>query len=131
MSHKKADTHININVEFGDGGRIISIYSRNAANDVLDIIESNVINSIPILHWFSGNMQEVERANTFGCWFSISPAMLLGKKGKNLVSKMPLSKILPETDAPFTENVECLTCLGKLLKYLIHLKIFFILILSK
>ncbi len=86
------------------GGRILSIHSRNASKDVLDIIESNVVNSIPILHWFSGNMQEVERANSLGCWFSISPAMLLSKKGKNLVSKMPLSKILPETDAPFTEK---------------------------
>lgn len=38
------------------------------------------------------------------CWFSVSPAMLTGKKGKNLVSKMPLSKILTETDAPFTEK---------------------------
>lgn len=86
------------------GGRIISIHSRNAEKGVLDIIESNVVNSIPILHWFSGTMQEVERANALGCWFSVSPAMLLGKKGKNLVSKMPLSKILPETDAPFTEK---------------------------
>lgn len=86
------------------GGRIISIHSRNAAKDVLDIIESNVINSIPILHWFSGTMQDVARANALGCWFSVSPAMLLGKKSKNLVSKMPLSKILPETDAPFTEK---------------------------
>lgn len=86
------------------GGRTISIHSRNAAKDVLDIIESNMVNSIPILHWFSGTMQEVDRANELGCWFSVSPAMLTGKKGKNLVSKMPLSKILPETDAPFTEK---------------------------
>ncbi|TCU79431.1 TatD DNase family protein [Tissierella praeacuta] len=86
------------------GGKIISIHSRNAAKDVLDIIESNMATSIPILHWFSGTMEEVQRANALGCWFSVSPAMLSSKKGKNLVSKMPLSRILPETDAPFTEK---------------------------
>ncbi|MDD2482314.1 MAG: TatD family hydrolase [Lutispora sp.] len=86
------------------GGRIISIHSRNAAKDVLDIIESNMVTSVPILHWFSGTIEEIERANTLGCWFSISPAMLSGKKGRNLVSKMPLSRILPETDAPFIEK---------------------------
>lgn len=86
------------------GGRIISIHSRNATKDVLDIVESNMAFSTPILHWFSGTMEEVERANALGCWFSVSPAMLSGKKGRNLVSRMPLSKILPETDAPFTER---------------------------
>lgn len=30
--------------------------------------------------------------------------MLSGRKGKSLVSKMPLSRILPEADAPFTEK---------------------------
>lgn len=86
------------------GGRIISIHSRNAAKDVLDIIESDVVTSVPVLHWFSGTMEELERANALDCWFSVSPAMLLGRKGKNLVSKMPFSRILPETDAPFTEK---------------------------
>lgn len=86
------------------GGRIISIHSRNAAKDVLDIIESNIATSIPILHWFSGTREEVQRAISLGCWFSVSPEMLSSKKGKNLVSMMPLSRILPETDAPFTEK---------------------------
>lgn len=86
------------------GGRIISIHSRNAAKDVLDIIESDMATSVPVLHWFSGTMEELERANELGCWFSVSPAMLSGRKGKSLVSKIPLSRILPETDAPFTEK---------------------------
>ena len=86
------------------GGRIISIHSRKAVKGVLDIIETNIVTSEPILHGFSGTTEEIARANTLGCWFSISPAMLSGKKGRNLVSKMPLSRILPETDAPFTKK---------------------------
>lgn len=86
------------------GGKIISIHSRNAAKDVLDIIEKNMIYSVPILHWFSGTIKELERANRLGCWFSVSPRMLEGRNGKYLVSHIPLSRILPETDAPFTEK---------------------------
>lgn len=86
------------------GGKIISIHSRNAAKDVLDIIEYNIVASVPILHWFSGNVRDIERANMLDCWFSISPTMLSSKKGRNLVSKLPLSRILPETDGPFTEK---------------------------
>lgn len=86
------------------GGRTISIHSRNAVKDVLDIIEDDMASSVPILHWFSGTVKEIERANALGCWFSVNPVMLGGSKGKNLVSKMPLSRILPETDAPFTQK---------------------------
>jgi TatD DNase family protein len=86
------------------GGRIISIHSRNATKDVLDIIKNNMVSSVPILHWFSGTLKELEQANMLNCWFSVSPAMLAGRKGKSLVSQMPLSRILPETDAPFTEK---------------------------
>lgn len=86
------------------GGKIISIHSRKAVKDVLDIIESDIVTSVPILHWFSGTTEDLKRAIALGCWFSVNPAMLSGNKGKSLVSKMPLSRILPETDAPFTEK---------------------------
>ena len=86
------------------GGRIISIHSRNAVKDVLDIIESEKNKSIPILHWFSGTIKELERAIKMGCWFSVNLMMLSGNKGRVLTSKMPLSKILPETDSPFTKR---------------------------
>lgn len=86
------------------GGKIVSIHSRNAATPVLDTIENNIAKSVPVLHWFSGSTKELERANELGCWFSVSPAMLSSQKGRNLVSMMPLSRILPETDAPFTQK---------------------------
>lgn len=86
------------------GGKVFSIHSRNAVKEVLNIIERNMNASTPILHWFSGTIEEVQRANALGCWFSVSPSMLSSRRGKNIVSKIPLTKILPETDAPFTEK---------------------------
>jgi len=85
-----------------NGGRILSIHSRRAATQVLDSLEQNLKSNTPILHWFSGTVKEIKRANDIGCWFSVGPAMLLGKKGKELLRLMPKDKILLETDGPFT-----------------------------
>lgn len=103
MAQKELFHSIYVTAEKSDV-KIISIHSRNAAKIVLDIIESERVSSVPILHWFSGTPTEFKRANELGCWFSVSPAMLSSNKGRNLVSQMPLSRILPETDAPFTEK---------------------------
>ena len=86
------------------GGRIISVHSRNAACDVLNLIEKNVIKSHVVLHWFSGSQYELDRAIELGLWFSINPTMINSRNGRNIISNIPLSRILPETDAPFTHQ---------------------------
>lgn len=86
------------------GGRVISIHSRHAATKVLDIIEQCSEKSVPVLHWFSGTNYELDRAIKLGAWFSVNPIMALNNKGMGMIAKMPLSRILPETDAPFTQN---------------------------
>lgn len=86
------------------GGKIISIHSKNATSVVLDLVEQHCRNSIPVLHWFSGSVQEARRAEALGCWFSVGPAMLRGAKGRALVQELPMNRILPETDGPFATN---------------------------
>ena len=85
------------------GGRILSIHSRGAANDVLDELEAYPDSGKPILHWFSGNYQELKRAIDIGCWFSVGPAMLRSKKGKEITTRIPRDKILTESDGPFAK----------------------------
>jgi len=84
------------------GGRILSIHSRRAATSVLDLLEQYSISNTPVLHWFSGTAKEVKRASDIGCWFSVGPAMLKGKKGRELLRLMPKDRVLLETDGPFT-----------------------------
>ncbi|MGI8397476.1 Qat anti-phage system TatD family nuclease QatD [Agrobacterium deltaense] len=88
----------------GHGGRILSIHSRGAATPALDVLEASVNKSLPILHWFSGTMKELSRAIDLGCWFSVGPAMLRGRKGRELAAAMPRERILTETDGPFATN---------------------------
>ena len=84
-----------------EGGRIMSIHSRSSASTVLD--ELRGINGIPILHWFTGTKEELDRANDQKSWFSVGPAMINSKKGRELVSLIPRNRILTETDGPFTK----------------------------
>lgn len=86
------------------GGRIMSIHSRGAATLVLDGLERHRGAGVPILHWFTGTVSELERAIGMGCWFSIGPAMFQSKKGRDLASRMPLKRVLTETDGPFARN---------------------------
>ena len=83
------------------GGRVISLHSRGAATRVLDVIERHPSAGVPILHWFSGSIKELQRAIELGCWFSVGPAMLAGAKGRDLLGRMPVERVLPETDGPF------------------------------
>lgn len=88
----------------GHGGRIMSLHSRGAATQVLDMLEQYSDAGTPILHWFSGSQKELDRAILLGCWFSVGPAMLNSKKGLEVVKRIPRDKILTETDGPFTKQ---------------------------
>lgn len=84
------------------GGRLLSIHSRRAIIPVLDCLAAQPDAGTAVLHWFSGNNQELTRAIEQRCWFSVGPMMLCSKKGRALVAKMPQDRIITETDGPFT-----------------------------
>lgn len=66
--------------------------------------ESDEINGIigrVILHWFTGRIQDLEEAIDRGYYFSINPKMIKSKSGVNIVSHIPVQRILLESDAPF------------------------------
>lgn len=83
------------------GGKVMSIHSRQAATDVLNMLEAHPRSGIPILHWFTGSQKELTRATELGCWFSVGPAMLKSANGRTLAALMPIDRVLTETDGPF------------------------------
>lgn len=85
------------------GGRVMSIHSRRASTPVLDLLELYPGLGTPILHWFSGTVRELERAISLGCWFSVGPAMLCSKKGRELTARIPKERVLTESDGPFAQ----------------------------
>lgn len=83
------------------GGKIMSLHSRRASRSVLDLLETYPAAGVPVMHWFSGSLRDVERAASLGCWFSVGPAMLHSAKGCALISRMPQERVLTESDGPF------------------------------
>jgi len=85
------------------GGRILSIHSRRAAAAVLDLLASHTGAGVPVLHWFSGSQRDLKRAILQGCWFSVGPAMLRSRRGRELAALMPRDRVLTESDGPFAQ----------------------------
>jgi len=85
------------------GGKIMTIHSRRAVSAVLDCLSDTPRAGVPILHWFSGSIRELQRAVDIGCWFSINSAMLGTDRGRALVATMPINRILTESDGPFQQ----------------------------
>jgi TatD DNase family protein len=83
------------------GGRIMTIHSRRAADEVLTRLEAFRGAGVPVLHWYSGGVRTLEKAVALGCWFSVGPGMIGGERGRALVARMPRDRVLSESDGPF------------------------------
>jgi TatD DNase family protein len=84
--------------------KILTIHSRNAAMATIETISKilSLTEHRVILHWFSGSHHELRIAIKEGFYFSVNHKMAMSEKGKSLITKMPIDRILTETDAPFT-----------------------------
>jgi TatD DNase family protein len=82
------------------GGKILSIHSRNAVPETLHILSS--FNGKAVFHWYSGSLTDLSDIIERGYYLSINHQMILSKKGQKIVDSIPLERILIESDAPFT-----------------------------
>lgn len=82
--------------------RVISLHSAKAAGAVLDVLErwDATAENACVFHWFSGSCEELQRAISMGCYFSVGERMVRSKKGREYVKLIPADRLLLETDAP-------------------------------
>lgn len=88
------------------GGKVLTVHSVRAATQVLDLIEANLPahRAQVVLHWFTGTRSEARRALELGCYFSVNAEMVRSERHRELVSLLPVERILTETDGPFTKR---------------------------
>lgn len=86
-----------------DRNKIMSIHSRRAVRQVLEIVGDN-FRFKPILHWFTGNKEELQYAIKTGFYFSVNQSMMTSKRFISLLPAIPKERLLLETDSPFTQN---------------------------
>ena len=89
-----------------DQPRVLSMHTVRSVNAVLDILEQTGAAQacIPIIHWFSGSSDELQRAIKLGCWFSVGEMSLKTKRGREYAKVYPKDKLLTETDLPSSDH---------------------------
>ncbi|MDP9612863.1 TatD family hydrolase [Streptomyces demainii] len=80
--------------------RITSIHSCAATEAVVRHLTNQPIHGA-VLHWWLGSDEETDRAIDLGCYFSVNPAMA---RRTDLLRRLPLDRVLPETDHPFGDR---------------------------
>lgn len=83
--------------------KIISIHSRMAEREVIKILGKYSI-STPIFHWYTGPLGLIPQIIELGGYFSVNEAMTLSEIGRKIISRIPLDRILTESDAPYNKK---------------------------
>jgi TatD DNase family protein len=78
----------------------IIIHSRKAERETIKLLENNKAEKV-VLHCFCGNAELTKKAVELGYYFSVPTSITRNKTFKKLVKRVPIEKILTETDAPF------------------------------
>lgn len=83
----------------------VIVHSRNAELETLETLEENKAKKV-IMHCFSGNKELVERGVNNGYYFTIPTLVVKSKTYRKLVARVPLNRLLTETDAPYLSPIE-------------------------
>ena len=88
--------------------RVLSMHTVRSVDAVLEILEQTGAAQacIPIIHWFSGSSDELQRAIKLGCWFSVGEMSLKTKRGREYAKVYPKDKLLTETDLPSSDHTD-------------------------
>lgn len=83
--------------------KIISVHSIRAEKELLSLLQDYNIKNV-IFHWYSGPLSLIPEIISEGYYFSINEAMTLSSSGRKIIDKIPIDKILTESDAPFNRK---------------------------
>lgn len=75
------------------------VHSRGAVGRVIEILTSSSVKKV-LLHWFAGDITQLEGAKDAGYYIGVGPAVTYSKSIRRIVEDTPLELILTETDGP-------------------------------
>ncbi len=81
------------------GPKFVSLHSRGAEREVLDILTENGVNCA-VFHWYSGPLTVLESLLQRGHSLSVNPAMTISAKGQDILRRLPRDRVLTESDGP-------------------------------
>lgn len=102
IDHQKESLHMHCRVAKAVSKPIV-LHNREATDDLLDIIEKEQDGSLTgVWHCFTGSAEEGRRAIDLGLYLGVGGVSTFKNAGVGeVVAKMPLDKLILETDAPY------------------------------
>lgn len=82
--------------------KVLSVHSRNAEKDTLEILTRNKVRRA-IIHWYTGDLETLKLYIQEGYYFSVNVNMCATPKGQRVIKHIPIEKLLVESDGPFTK----------------------------
>lgn len=79
--------------------KVITLHTKDAEEEIYEALKKYNYNKA-IIHWYSGEMKTLQKFIELGCYFTISVDMGYSEKTNEVLSKIPMDKLLLETDGP-------------------------------
>lgn len=79
--------------------KVVTIHTKGAEEEIYNILKSHSYNKV-IIHWFSGEIKTLEKFIELGCYFTISVDVGYSKLTEEILSRIPIDRLLVETDGP-------------------------------
>lgn len=77
--------------------KMCNLHTKGAEEEVDQLIRKHH-HPKPVIHWYSGPRHVFDRMLDYGCRFTIGVDVLTSKRTREMVERLPLERILTETD---------------------------------
>jgi len=91
--------------------KILSVHSKKAEKELFYLLKEYNMKNV-IFHWYSGPLSLINDIVDEGYYFSINEALTLSMSGRRIIERIPVDRILTESDAPFNRksNIRSALC---------------------
>jgi TatD DNase family protein len=95
--------------------RFVSIHAYRATGLMVEELHRSPI-SVPVLHWWTGTVEETRAAVALGCYFSVHSAVARHSKFRTAI---PKERLLVESDHGYADPPAAIPCRIKWVEYLL------------
>lgn len=79
--------------------KVITIHTKDAEEEIYEALKKFNYNKA-IIHWYSGNIEILEKYINLGCYFTISVDIGYSEKTNEVLRRVSMDKLFLETDGP-------------------------------
>lgn len=82
--------------------KLMTVHCNNAEEEIFTILKNNGNKKI-IIHWYTGDLKWAEKFIELGCFFSVNMNMIMNKKTTGIIKEISKTRLLIESDGPFSK----------------------------